>query len=58
MIIVQPVNNLETIQKVFRDSFRSLDLNLPVENLRERKPGSLRYGSGRIIFVFGDEEGR
>jgi hypothetical protein len=29
VIIVQPVNNLETIQKVFRDSFRSLDLSLP-----------------------------
>jgi hypothetical protein len=58
VIILQPLNDLKTIQKVFRDSFRSLDLILPLENLRERKPGSLRYGSGRIIFVFGDEKGR
>ncbi|MCK9593292.1 MAG: hypothetical protein M0Q91_14910 [Methanoregula sp.] len=32
-----------------------MNLKLPEENLKERKPGSMRYGSGRIMFVFGNE---
>jgi hypothetical protein len=56
--MVKPEHDLETIQKVFKDSFQSHNLKLPVENLRDRKPGSVPYGSGRILFVFGTEEGR
>jgi hypothetical protein len=50
-------NSLEEVQKVFMDKFRGFNLKLPEENLRDRKPGSIPYGSGRILFVFGKERG-
>ena len=39
-------------------TFRGSNLKLPEENLRERKPGSIPWGSGRVMFIFGKEEGR
>lgn len=52
-------NNLEKIQEAFTERFQHFDLRLPDENLRERRKGSMPYGcSGRIYYVFGEEDGR
>lgn len=50
---------LPCIRDAFREEFARFRLELPEENLRERKPGSIPWsGSGRLFFVFGNEEGR
>jgi len=46
------------IQDTFTKLFERTNLRLPEENLRERTPGSIPYGSGRVLFVFGKENGR
>lgn len=51
-------SNLEKIQGIFSEHFVRQNIHLPEENLRERKKGSLPYGSGRIFFIFGEENGR
>jgi hypothetical protein len=45
-----------TIQKTFMELFARHDLKIPDENLRDGTPGSLPYGSGRIMFAFGIDE--
>lgn len=42
-----------TIQRLFMELFSHHDLKIPDENLRNGTPGSLPYGSGRIMFAFG-----
>ena len=49
---------LEKIQEAFAQEFSHLDLHLPEEDLRDRRKGSLPYGSGRLFYVFGEEDGR
>ena len=49
---------LEKIQEAFAQEFSHLDLHLPEEDLRNRRKGSLPYGSGRLFYVFGEEDGR
>ena len=49
--------SLQKIQKTFRGLYYRT-LEIPEENLRERKPGSIPCGSGRLTFVFGVSEGR
>ena len=49
---------LEAIEQAFAHRFKHFDLRLPDENVRERRKGSIPYGSGRIYFVFGEEGGR
>lgn len=51
-------SSLETIQKMFAGRFHPWGLRLPEENIRERRKGSLPYGSGgRIFYIFGEEAG-
>lgn len=51
--------SLEAIEEEFARRFRRFDdLKLPPENVRERRKGSLPYGSGRLFYIFGEEEGR
>lgn len=51
--------SLEAIEEAFARRFNPFDLSLPAENVRERRKGSLPYGSGgRIYFVFGEEDGQ
>jgi hypothetical protein len=45
-----------TIPKKFIELFGNHDLKIPDENLRDGTPGSLPYGSGRIMFAFGTDE--
>lgn len=55
----QPADKpLEKIRQTFTQLFAKTNLRLPEENLRERRPGSLPWGSGRVLFVFGKEDGR
>jgi len=49
--------SLEMIQDTFVKEFEQFKIKIPEENLLERKPGSIPYGSGRIMFVFGVNEG-
>lgn len=42
-----------TIQRIFMELFSHHNLKIPDENLRSGTPGSLPYGSGRIMFAFG-----
>lgn len=58
VIMVRDEKNLEKIQEAFVDRFSHFHLRLPVENVRGRRKGSIPYGSGRIYFVFGEEDGR
>ena len=54
-----PDRAMEKIQEAFAERFSHFDLRLPDENVRERRKGSLPYGSGgRIYYVFGEEDGR
>lgn len=46
------------IQNAFAQMFPHLDLHLPGENMRDRRNGSLPYGSGRLFYTFGEEDGR
>lgn len=45
------------IQDTFTKEFEQFKIKIPEENLLERKPGSIPYGSGRIMFVFGVNDG-
>ena len=45
--------SLEKIQDTFTKKFEHFTLKIPQENLLERTPGSITYGSGRLMFVFG-----
>ena len=46
-----------TIQKKFIELFERHDLKIPDEHLRDGTPGFLPYGSGRIMFAFGMDDG-
>jgi hypothetical protein len=46
------------IQYTFAQLFKQTKLRLPEENLRERRPGSIPWGSGRMLFVFGKDGGQ
>jgi hypothetical protein len=51
-------SSLETIQKKFIERFHHFEIRLPEENIRERRRGSLPYGTGgRIFYIFGEEAG-
>lgn len=51
--------SLKALEETFDRRFRNFpETRLPEENVRERRKGSLPYGSGRIYFVFGEEDGR
>lgn len=50
--------DMNKLQEAFIQRFSHFDLHLPEENLRDRRKGSLPYGSGRIYYVFGEEDGR
>ena len=54
----EPAQYLEKIQTVFMKTFQGSDLKVPEENLRERTGSSIPWGSGRVMFIFGKEEGR
>jgi hypothetical protein len=47
--------SIEAIEEAFAERFRSFEIRLPAENVRERRKGSLEYGSGRLYYVFGDD---
>ena len=49
--------SLEKIQDAFIKEFEQFKINIPQENLQDRKSGSIPYGSGRIMFVFGAADG-
>ena len=49
----------ERIQDAFAERFQHFDLRLPDENVHDRRKGSMPYGgSGRIYYIFGEEDGR
>ena len=51
--------SLKELEEEFARRFRSLhETRLSEENVRERRKGSLPYGSGRLYYVFGEENGR
>ena len=51
--------SLEELEEEFARQFPSHpETRLPEENVRERRKGSLPYGSGRLFYVFGEENGR
>jgi hypothetical protein len=51
--------SLRTLEEAFDRRFHSFpETRLPRENVRERRKGSLPYGSGRLYYVFGEEDGR
>lgn len=45
------------IQKKFIELFGRHDLKIPGDHLRDGTPGSLPYGSGRLMFAFGTDDG-
>ena len=49
--------SLEKIQDAFIKEFEQFKIKIPQENLQDRKSGSIPYGSGRIMFVFGVTDG-
>lgn len=49
---------LEAIEEAFERDYRSWDLRLPKENVRRRRNGRLRCGSGMVFYAFGKENGR
>ena len=56
--MISDEKDMDKLQESFIGRFSHFDLHLPEENLRERRKGSLPYGSGRIYFVFSEEDGR
>lgn len=51
--------DLEKIREVFARQFSHFHLHLPEQNVRERKKGSMTYGSsGELTYIFGTDEGR
>ena len=51
--------SLRALEETFDRRFRNFpETRLPGENVRERRKGSLPYGSGRLYYVFGEEDGR
>lgn len=49
--------SLEKIQDVFMKKFEHFSMKIPEENLLNRTPGSIPYASGKLMFVFGDDDG-
>lgn len=49
---------LKIITERFSEHFAAQGIHLPKDHVRERRNGSLPYGSGRIFFIFGEENGR
>lgn len=50
---------LDKVQEAFVERFSHFDLRLPDDRLSERRKGSMPYGgSGRLYYVFGEEDGR
>lgn len=52
------MGSLEKIQEVFTERFGHIPLKIPDDDLVNRRKGSMAYGSGRIFYIFGEEEGR
>jgi len=50
--------SLEKIQEVFIGRYGHIPLKIPDEDLVNRAKGSMPYGSGRLFYIFGEEEGR
>lgn len=51
--------SLRALEEAFDRRFHSFpETRLPGENVRERRKGSLPYGSGRLYYVFGEEDGK
>jgi hypothetical protein len=51
--------SLDALEAEFARGFRHFDLRLPASNVLERRKGSMPYGgSGRLYYVFGEEDGR
>jgi hypothetical protein len=50
--------SLEKIQEVFITGFGHLHLQIPEDNLVNRTKGSMAFGSGKLFYIFGEEEGR
>ncbi len=46
----------KAIQETFMKLFEGHNLKIPDDNLQKGKPGSIPYGSGRIMFAFGTED--
>lgn len=46
------------IPKRFSKHFTVQGIHLPEDHVRDRRKGSLPYGSSRIFFIFGEEIGR
>ena len=58
-IMTPDKKSLGALEVRFARRFHSFDgTRLPGENVRERRRGSLPYGSGRLYYVFGEEDGR
>lgn len=50
--------SLEKIQEVFINNFCHLHLQIPDDDLINRAKGSMAFGSGKLFYIFGEEEGR
>lgn len=50
--------SLEAIEQVFARKYQSSNLRLPQDNVRERRKGRLKFGSGMVFYAFGEEDGR
>jgi hypothetical protein len=44
--------SLDALENEVARRFEHLDLHLPDETVRERRKGSMPYGSGRLYYVF------
>lgn len=49
---------LEAIEEAFARKYQSYNLRLPKDNVRERRKGRLKCGSGMVFYAFGEEGGR
>ncbi len=51
--------SLRALEETFDHRFHTFpETRLPGEHVREGRKGSLPYGSGRLYYVFGEEDGR
>lgn len=51
--------SLDALEAEFIRGFRHFNLRLPASNVLERRKGSMPYGgSGRLYYVFAEEDGR
>lgn len=50
--------SLEALEEAFARKYHFYNLRLPKENVRERRKGRLKCGSGMVFYAFGEEGGR